>query len=186
MLNCFDTTPYQNQLAIADVPGKVLLDALEFSTRNIEKSDFGGFLQPSGIKFDVNTNMVANIVEKNDTWQPLSSNPDNYRVNNVKIYNKRNECYEDLDLNKTYKVAGLDYYFKNYGDGYLMFRNADVKVKSYTDISATMLKEYLQNFKKANGEELAHINSKNSPLYGIKDFGVNYENKYGSGRINIK
>ena len=48
-----------------------------------------------------------------------------YRVKNVEIYNRETACYEPLDLEKEYLVAGSNYLLCNNGGGLTMFEKAE-------------------------------------------------------------
>ena len=75
-------------------------------------NSFGGFLQVSGVNFDVDTSISIPVVTDSNV---MFTNVDgDRRVSNVKINGVA------LDINKDYKVSMSEYLSKG-GDGYSMF-----------------------------------------------------------------
>ena len=80
-----------------------------------------------------------------------------YRVKNVKVGG------EDLDLEKTYTLAGTDHTLLNYGGGMTMFKGSTVLQKD-VKLDNQVLIDYITD-----------------TLGGV--VGAEYENPYGQGRI---
>lgn len=130
--NIIDINPFGNNIVLINLKGSDLLDALEFSVSKIQKDaynsdgsigEFGGFLQVSGITFEVDTSIDSPVIrDENNLLKEISGTR---RVKNVKVLDS-NGNYVDLDEDKTYKVGGTNYTLLNNGDGYTCFSNAEV------------------------------------------------------------
>ena len=106
------SVPNGGTVAVAEVSGQQLVDALEFAVRNtagyysqngVPYGTFEGFLQVSGMTFTVNTYFSSTVSVDDDGV--LSSIDGTRRVTNVRIKNESG-LYEEVDLEKTYTVAG--------------------------------------------------------------------------------
>ena len=109
--------PFGNQMCVIEVTGAEILDALEMSAAKVP-AEFGGFLQVSGLKYTIDTNVESSVVT-DDSKMFVEVSGDR-RVKDVFVGD------EPIDPNKTYTLASHDYMLKNMGDGYSMF--ADNKV----------------------------------------------------------
>ena len=99
-------------LCVCEATGQEILDALEFSV-HAWPAEFGGWLCPSGLRFEVHTYIDSSVVmDENGMFVGVSGE---YRVKNVYVGD------ESLDLGKTYTVACHNYMLQNMGDGYTMF-----------------------------------------------------------------
>lgn len=128
--------PFSNELCVKKVKGQELLDALEYSV-SFAPDDFGGFLQVSGITFDVDLDKDAKVkLDSEGLFVGFES--DERRVSNVKING------EDLDPEKEYDTASITYILKSKGNGYTMFEGEEVKLDRYIEDS-TALKEYFES-----------------------------------------
>ena len=104
--------PYSNNLCVVEANGQEILDALELSVHALPEQ-YGGFLQVSGLSFEVHTYIPSSVVlDDNGMFVKVDGE---YRVKNVMVGG------EPLDLTKTYTLACHDYKLKNMGDGYTMF-----------------------------------------------------------------
>lgn len=132
--------PFSNALCIRKVTGQELADALEYSTSEMP-DNFGGFLQVSGITFDVDTNVQSQVIlDENGMFNGF--NGAERRVSNIKVND------EPLDPDREYEIASIDYILFNNGNGYTMFKGDRVDLERYIeDIDALI--EYTQSF---NGE----------------------------------
>lgn len=119
--------PFGNALAIMEVTGQEIKDALEHSVREYPKEN-GGFLHVSGMFFNY------------DGKAPAGD-----RVLSVFVDN--GEYYDELDLEETYTVATNSFTAKG-GDGYDMFGKAyeegRVSEPGFTDWE--MFEEHAQSF----------------------------------------
>jgi len=146
--------PFGNKLTVCEVTGQQLLDALEWGCRSMPAST-GGFLQVSGISFEVHTYLDSSCKEDaNGMFAGISGE---YRVKNVMVGN------EPLDKNKKYTVASSNYLLLEDGDGYVMFEGAAL----------------LQDSVKLDNQVL--IDYLTGTLNGV--VGSEYSNPYGTGRI---
>ncbi|MCD7837940.1 MAG: fibronectin type III domain-containing protein, partial [Clostridiales bacterium] len=110
--------------------------------------------------------------------------PTEYRVKNVKVYNKETGEYEDLNLTQTYSVAGTNYTLRNCGDGFNMFSDA-VLVRDYIVEDYMATATYAQAFADSDGNGYANISTATSPLAAYEGYLLNYENSTGAGRIAL-
>ena len=149
--------PFGNSCSVIEVSGQQLLDALEVGVKNCP-GESGGFLQVAGMSYAVNTSIPSSAVfdEKGDFVKVSGK----YRVHNVMIGK------EPLDLNKKYKLGGVDYILRNGGNGMTMFDYCKLLQDAVLNDYDALL-EYLQN----------HLNGY---------IGEKYSNPYGEGRIVIK
>ena len=181
---CKEICPYGNVVCLVETDGQTILDALEWSNSHVGKEgEFGGFLQVAGIRFDVDTTVESTVQydKEKELWQGPPTGE--YRVKNVQVYNRETGEFEDLDLDKKYSVAGVNYILRNLGDGYTMFENAKV-IKDFVGEEYMLEAEYIQLFGR-DEEGNAVICTKFAPIHQYVNYPVNYENPYGSERINI-
>lgn len=148
---------------------------LEWGARDVGEAENGSFLQVSGLTYKIDTS-IPDTTKANemDIW---TGGPDEYRVWDVKIYNKKTDTWDELDLDAKYNLAGYNYTLRNLGDGFAMLDGA-VNVVDYVMEDYMVLAYYTGAFE--NGV----IDAKNSPLlarYG--GFKLDYGNVGGSGRI---
>ena len=109
--NLIDVVPFFSTVLLNQCSGQIILDALEMSVSKLPNS-FGGFLQVSGVNFDVDTSISSPVVT--DSNGMFTNVDGDRRVSNVKINGVA------LDINKDYKVSMSEYLSKG-GDGYSMF-----------------------------------------------------------------
>jgi 2',3'-cyclic-nucleotide 2'-phosphodiesterase (5'-nucleotidase family) len=155
--------PWGNMGCVVQVTGQQIKDALEMGARNYPEEN-GGFLQVSGITYTINSSIPSSVViDETGMFQSVSGE---YRVQNIKIFNKETGKYVELDPYKKYKLAGINYTLKNCGDGFTMFKN-DKILKDEVAVDNEILITYL---------------TKN--LNGV--VGDEYLDPAGQGRIIIK
>lgn len=182
--------PFGNVICLIEVTGQEFLDCLELGANvigvhdeNGNPAENGGFIHVSGVKYDIDSKIESSVaLDENGIWQASPSGE--YKVKNVQIYNKETKEYEDLDLEKTYALGGINYILRNGGNGMTMFADSKL-VKDYVGEDYLIFSEYLKAFA-ANDSGTAEIASENSPLAAYDNFGIDYENPLGSGRIVIK
>lgn len=165
--------PFGNEACLVEVTGQQILDALEMGSR-VCPDENGGFLQVSGITYEIHTDMPANVIVGDDKmWQGPAGIP--YRVQNVMVQNPETRGYEPLDLEKTYTLASHNYMLKNQGDGFAMFGTNNVNIiLDSVMIDNAVLINYVQTMPggEVDGVMYDHI------VEG-------YENPRGDGRIVI-
>ena len=153
--------PWMNDVGVIEATGQTILDALEHGVRNAPEVE-NGFLQVSGITFDIDLSVESPVVLADD-GRSFKEIPEGAprRVKNVKVGNI------DLNPNMTYTIGSTLYLLQNAGDGFTMFSNCKLRVgSSYVfPTDAEILIEYFKN--QLNGNIT-------SQKYGQKE-----------GRINI-
>ena len=129
-----DVNPFTNVISARYVKGSELADALEYSVYAFPDM-FGGFLQVSGITFDIDPSVESSV--KVDEKQEFISIYCPRRVSNIKING------EPIDYERYYSCASNEYILKNGGNGYNMFKGDMIDMgRVITD--ADSLKEYLE------------------------------------------
>lgn len=148
-------SPFGNRLCVVELSGRQILDVLEYSVHRCPE-EFGGFLQVSGLSFDVNLAIPSSVRVRNGVFDGVRGPR---RVSNVKIGGVL------LVPNKMYTVAGNNYILMAGGNGYSMLQqNIRCRQVRLTDVDA--LQEYIHTH-----------------LQGIvPDV---YQNPQGAGRINF-
>ncbi len=182
--------PFGNQLCVVEATGQQILDALEKGamfagvydeTKHIP-AESGGFLHVAGIKYEIDSTVTSTVqMDDNGIW--LGAPTGKYKVGNVMVYNRGTAEYEPLDLEKHYRLAGANYILKNLGDGMAMFKGI-VPVLDFVGEDYIILADYFKSFKKGK-DKYPHISTENSPLKAYKNYLLDYENPFGSGRIEI-
>ena len=175
---CKTIHTFGNVACLQTITGQQLLDALEWGARQSPEVEVGGFLHVSGVTYEVDAS-VASSVQANDKGVWIGSPTGEYRVKNVKVFNKETGAYEDLDLTATYNLAGYNYTLRDLGDGFAMFDGA-VNVLDYVMEDYMVLANYVGGFE--NGV----VGATNSPLLakypGLK---LDYSEVTGCGRITV-
>lgn len=105
--------PFGNSLCMMEATGQQILDALEWTSRNVPGEN-GGFLQVSGLTYEIHTYIESSCTS--DDKGSFTGVTGEYRVKNVMVGG------EPLDLEKTYTVASHNYLLKEGGDGTNMFQ----------------------------------------------------------------
>ena len=125
--------PYSNLLVEMKVPGKEILDVLEYGMKYLPNAS-GKFLQVSGIKFKVYDNIPSPV--KVDAFDNFVKIEGERRVFDVFVGN------EKLDENKIYKLTLPDY-MANGGSGFTMLTKYNIS--NYTEgFISEVFKNYIQ------------------------------------------
>ncbi len=177
--SCKTIHTFGNVACLQTITGQQLLDALEWGARQAPDVQVGGFLHVSGITYDIDASIESTVqMDEKGVW--VGGPTGEYRVKNVKVYNKETGVYEDLDLTANYNLAGYNYTLRDLGDGFAMFSGA-VNVLDYVMEDYMVLANYIQGF------EDGVVAATNSPLLakyaGMK---LDYSEVTGSGRISIR
>lgn len=123
--------PFGSTLAVGEFSGSTILDMLEFSVRLVPV-DFGGFLQVSGLSFDVDTSVPSPVIlDEKKAFAGFSGGK--RRVGNVRIV-KDDGSSCPLDPDAVYTVAGTSYTLKDMGDGYNMLGGRSVRDTGVLDL----------------------------------------------------
>lgn len=149
--------PFGSRICIAEVPGQILLNALEFSYRAVAATDFGvktagqpislasqelgGFLQVSGLRLTVDTSKEPAL--ELDSLGAFARVKGPRRVRDVQILQK-DGSYKAINPKATYRVASVEFILVNGGDGYTMFSKGKVVAKGLA-IDADVFANYLKN-----------------------------------------
>lgn len=176
--------PFGDQICLVRIIGSELRNAIEMGAYAVGTwneahtipNEYGGFLHLAGVKYDIDASIPSSV--KLDGDGMFVSVEGEYRVKNIQVYDKKAMTYVPLEDDKAYLVSGNNYILTESGNGFSMFGNSEI-VADYLDEDFTILAEFMKSFD--NG----HINNANSPLKGYRDYLYDYENPYGSGRINI-
>jgi 2',3'-cyclic-nucleotide 2'-phosphodiesterase (5'-nucleotidase family) len=155
--------PFNNMGCVIEVTGQQILDALELGTKNYP-AESGGFLQVSGMTYEINSELPTSVVVDNTGM--FKSVSGEYRVQNVKVLNSKTGEYEKLDLKKKYSLAGINYTLKSAGDGFTMFKGSKVLKDEIAVDNEILIRYVTENLKGVVGEE--------------------YSDPAGQGRIVIK
>ena len=175
---CKDIHTFGNVACLQVVTGQQLLDALEWSTQNVGTGEDGSFLHVSGLTYRIDTT-IASTVTGDDKGVWTGGPTGEYRVRDVKIYNKETGNWDALDLEAEYNLAGYNYTLRDLGGGFAMLDGAR-NVLDYVMEDYMVLANYIQGFE--NGV----VGATNSPLAAkYPGFTVDYSTVYGSGRIEV-
>ncbi|MDY4965023.1 MAG: bifunctional UDP-sugar hydrolase/5'-nucleotidase, partial [Dysosmobacter sp.] len=102
--SCKTVNPFGNVLCLMKVPGQMILDALEFGAKDTPDAESGGFLSAAGLTYEIDSTVkYTGSQDDKGVWQAGPTGE--YRVRNVKIYNKTTGTFEPLDVNKTYTLG---------------------------------------------------------------------------------
>ena len=152
----FMVHPFGNNLTVIEITGQQVLDALEWSVHSLP-GEFGGFNQVAGLTFEYDSTIPSPCVQDDNGFFVRVDESMERRVRNVLVGG------EPLDPAKNYKVASHDYQLLNAGDGYNMYKGANVLQES-VKLDNQVLIDYITE-----------------TLGGT--IGAGYENPYGQGRI---
>lgn len=137
ILNVF---PWNNTVCVAEVSGQQLLDFLEFVYMSLPEEN-GSFQQVSGIQCVVNTKIPTSaVVDGNDVFVKVTGAR---RVSEVKILNKENNQYEEIDKNKLYTLASHNYLLLDKGSGASMLNNSKIIVNDGM-LDVELLEKYIK------------------------------------------
>ena len=174
---CKDIHPFGNVACLQTVTGQQILDMLEWGSRQAGAAEDGSFLQVAGVSYKINSSVPNTTVSDDlDIWV---KGPVEYRVFDVKVYNKDTNSWESLDLSAEYNLAGYNYTLRDLGGGFAMLNGA-VNVLDYVMEDYMVLANYIEAF------ESGVIEAKNSPLLEkYPDFRIDYGTVNGGGRIAV-
>lgn len=171
--------PFGNVACVIEATGQQILDCLEYGVAFEPDAEFGGFSHIAGLSFYVDTS-IPSTVSYSDEGIWLAGPSGDYRVKDLKVYNKETASYEPIDLAKTYRVGGINYTLRNQGDGMSMFKDCNCVV-DFVNQDYLVLAEYLKAFQAVDG--VPTVTSSGSPLASYAGYLLNYENMTGAGRI---
>lgn len=111
--DCFKVFSFNNTVCTATMSGSQLLDALEFGVR-ATPTEVGGFLQVSGIRFDVE--LVPSPVVLDSKGMCSHVGEGKRRVQNVEVWDSESNSYKPLEADKIYTIASFEYLVTGKGD----------------------------------------------------------------------
>ncbi len=121
--------PFGNDIVKIKIKGSDLANALEYSVSHAPEP-FGGFLQVSGISFDIDLDKNAGITT-DESGLLIGMKGSERRVSNIKING------EPLDGDKAYTLASIGYILLEDGDGNTAFKGEELALeKPIKDIDA--------------------------------------------------
>ena len=187
-LNIKTVAPFGNMICLINATGQQIIDALEMGTTVVGDWDEdwdipaenGGFLHVAGMQYTIDSTIPSSVKTKGDGM--FEAVEGEYRVRDVKIYNKETSEYEDIIPEQTYSVGGTNYILRNNGNGMNMF-DGDEMIIDFVGQDYSILAMYFEAFEKEG--EYPVVNTKNSPLRKLSGYQIDYENPYGADRINI-
>lgn len=139
--------PYGNKLCVCEATGQEILDALELGSRSVGTGESGGFLQVSGLTYEINPYIDSTVVL--DDQGMFVSVSGARKVSNVLVNG------EPIDPAKTYTLACHNYKLKQCGDGYTMFKD-NVFLQDEVMLDNEVLINYItKNLNGTVGEEYA-------------------------------
>ena len=121
--NLLNVFPYNNSIVLAEIDGQTIKDMLEMAMR-IWPQENGSFPHLSGMTFKVRTDIPSSVV-LNELDEFVSVDGE-YRVYDIKVYNRETEKYEALRLDGTYTIASHNFFLLEYGSGMSMLKNAKI------------------------------------------------------------
>lgn len=181
--------PFGNMICVISATGQQIIDALEMGANVVGEWDdewnspaeFGGFMHVAGLSYTIDAAIPSGLMT--DSEGLFKSVDGEYRVKDVKVYNKETGEYEDINPEREYRLAGIRYTLQNCGDGLSMFEN-DELIADDIEVDYVVLSEYIKSFAAEDGE-YPHVNSANCPLSSYEGYLLDYENPLGAGRITI-
>lgn len=126
--------PFNNTVVLAEIDGQSLKDMLEMSVMHWPQED-GSFPHLAGITFSMNTEIPSSVIlDENEEFVEVSGQ---YRVYDIKIFNKETEKYEPLRLDGKYTIASHNYALIEQGSGMSMLKDVKIlKNEGLLDIDA--------------------------------------------------
>lgn len=157
--------PFLNEMLVAEMPGRTLLEALEWGARAAPSPLNSKLLHVAGLRYSIATNLPPRVG----------------RVRDVTVYDRKDGAWKPLDPAKAYRVASMDFLLRNGGSGFFMLTNSvPVAFFGGAEPDARQFADYLKNFK--NGI----LSTENSPLYGLPVAdSLSYERARGGERIRF-
>jgi 2',3'-cyclic-nucleotide 2'-phosphodiesterase (5'-nucleotidase family) len=115
--------PFNNTVVLAEINGQTIKDMLEMSMMKWPGED-GCFPHLAGITFSLNKSIPSSVITNDlDEFQGVSGE---YRVYDIKVFNRETQTYEPLVLDKKYTIAAANYYLLDCGSGMTMFKNVKI------------------------------------------------------------
>jgi 2',3'-cyclic-nucleotide 2'-phosphodiesterase (5'-nucleotidase family) len=137
--NMLNLLPFNNSVVLAEISGQTIKDMMEMAMK-IWPEENGAFPHISGITFSVNTSIPSSVVlNEQEEFVGVTGQ---YRVYDIKIFDKETEKYQPIDLNKKYTIAATNYYLLECGSGMKMLENVTI-VKNDGILDVEVLERYI-------------------------------------------
>lgn len=159
--DCFKVFSFNNTVCTAAMSGQQILDALEFGAR-ATPAEVGGFLQVSGIRFDINLVTSPVVLDEKGMCSHIADGE--RRVANVEVLDSTTGEYRPIELDRIYTVGSFEYLVSGKGDaGVLQY--ATLK-EGQLGQDLQMLADYIENalggvvserYRKAEGRIFQHL-----------------------------
>ena len=116
-VDLYNVMPFDDRIATGRLTGAQLVDILEFAVSSLPK-EAGVFMQVSGLRFEVDSNVESPVVRDPETELFVSVGEGERRVSRVEVLNSQSGEYEAVDPSREYTLATLDYLIlERGGDG---------------------------------------------------------------------
>ena len=115
--------PFNNTVVLAEVTGQTIKDMMEMAMK-IWPEENGSFPHVSGLTFSVNTS-IPSSVQLNE-FEEFIGVTGEYRVYDLKVYDRESGTYQPLDLTATYTLAASNFILLECGSGMKMLENAKI------------------------------------------------------------
>ena len=159
--DCFQVFSFNNTVCTAAMSGQQILDALEFGAR-ATPAEVGGFLQVSGIRFDINLVTSPVVLDEKGMCSHIAEGK--RRVANVEVLDSTTGEYRPIELDRIYTVGSFEYLVSGKGDaGVLQY--ATLK-EGQLGQDLQLLADYIENalggvvserYRKAEGRIFQHL-----------------------------
>ncbi|MCR5308008.1 MAG: bifunctional metallophosphatase/5'-nucleotidase [bacterium] len=141
--------PFGNSIMTKRVLGIDIVNYLEFAARDTQDIYFNGeimvgengaFANVSGLKYTIDTSITSSVkLDENGNYMYVSGPR---RVKDVKVL--QDGAYVDIDNDKAYTVASIDYILEDGGDGVNMFMTYDT-IPNVEKLDYEVVIEYIVN-----------------------------------------
>ena len=123
LTDLLNVLPFNNTVVLAEVSGQTIKDMMEMAMR-MWPDENGAFPHLSGLTFSVNTAISSSV--KLNEFEEFVGVDGEYRVYDIKVYNRETEKYEPISLTETYTLAASNFFLLDHGSGMKMLENAKI------------------------------------------------------------
>ena len=138
--NLMNVRPFNNTIVLARVSGQTIKDMLEMAMIIWPKEN-GAFPHVSGITFSVNTSISSSVVLSEE--EEFVGVDGEYRVYDIKVFNRETGAYEPIVLTDTYTFAASNFYLIDHGSGMSMLSDAEI-LQNEGILDVEVLERYIQ------------------------------------------
>ncbi len=134
--------PFNNRSIVAKVKGQAIKDMLERAMMMYPEEE-GSFPHLSGLTFSFNASIPSSVVlDENENFVSVNGE---YRVYDIKVFNKETNQYEPMDLEKEYTFSTHNYFIPDLGGGMVMFKDAEI-VQDYGTLDVEVVEKYITEY----------------------------------------